>query len=210
MRFSAKYTEVRSFLKESWAMGWPMIMIMFFNFSIGIADVYVAGYLGTKVLAAVGYVSQLYWTLMILANGITVGTVSMVSQAHGAGSKEGVGNITSNSLVVGVAISGVLTALTQVYYASIVRMAGMPSEIQATAEVFIRIFSLVLIPTYVMIITGGVLRASGRIRVAMANACVSSTLNVILDLVLGLGWGGGLNWDSEASHMPLPRLLRWG
>jgi multidrug resistance protein, MATE family len=190
MAFLVKYAEIRGFLRESWSMGWPMIMIMFFNFSIGIADVYVAGYLGTKVLAAVGYVSQLYWTLMILANGITVGTVSMVSQAHGAGSKEGVGNITANSLVVGVVISGVLTALTQVYYSSIVRMAGMPTEIQETAEVFIRIFSFVLIPTYVMIITGGVLRASGHIRVAMVNACVSSTLNVILDLMLGLGWGG--------------------
>lgn len=190
MRFTDKYLEVRGFLRESWSMGWPMVMIMFFNFSIGIADVYVAGYWGTEVLAAVGYVSQLYWTLVILANGITVGTVSMVSQAHGAGSREGVGNITANSLVVGVVISGVMTALTQMYYSSIVRMAGMPAEIQHTAEVFIKIFSLVLIPTYVMIITGGVLRASGHIRVAMVNACVSSTLNVILDLVLGLGWGG--------------------
>jgi multidrug resistance protein, MATE family len=189
MWFPTKYPEIRSFLRESWSMGWPMIMIMFFNFSIGIADVYVAGYLGTKVLAAVGYVGQLYWTLMILANGVTVGTVSMVSQAHGAGSKEGVGNITANSLVVGVVISGLLTALTQVYYSSIVRMAGMPAEIQETAEVFIRIFSFVLIPTYAMIISGGVLRASGRIRVSMINACISSTLNVILDLALSFGWG---------------------
>jgi MATE family multidrug resistance protein len=189
MRFPSQYTVIRGFLKESWAMGWPMIMIMFFQFSIGIADVYVAGYLGTQVLAAVGYVSQLYWTLMILANGITVGTVSMVSQAHGAGSREGVGNITANSLVVGVVIAGILTALTQVGYATIVRVAGMPEEIQGIAEAFLRIFSLVLIPTYIMIITGGVLRASGGIRVSMVNAGISATLNVILDLVLGLGWG---------------------
>lgn len=166
-----------------------MIMIMFFQFSIGIADVYVAGYLGTQVLAAVGYVSQLYWTLVILANGITVGTVSMVSQAHGAGSKEGVGNVTANSLVVGVLVAGILTALTQVGYAFIVRAAGMPEEIQGIAAAFLRIFSIVLVPTYIMIITGGVLRASGGIRVAMVNAGIAATLNVILDLILGLGWG---------------------
>jgi multidrug resistance protein, MATE family len=170
-------------------MGWPMILMMFFHFFIGITDVYVAGFFGTEVLAAVGYVGQLYWTLMILANGLTVGTVSLVSQAYGAGSREGVGNITANSLIVGLTISGALTALTLVYYAGIVRLAGMPAEIQQIAEVFIRIFSLVLIPTYVMIITGGVLRASGRVRVAMINAFVASTLNVVLDLVLALGWG---------------------
>lgn len=170
-------------------MGWPMILMMFFHFFIGITDVYVAGYLGTDVLAAVGYVGQLYWTLMILANGITVGTVSMVSQAYGAGSNEGMGNATANSLIVGVAISGVMTALTQVYSAGIVRLAGMPGEIQQIAEVFIRIFSWVLIPTYVMIITGGVLRASGRVRIATINAFVTASLNVVLDLVLALGWG---------------------
>jgi Na+-driven multidrug efflux pump len=88
---------VRELLRESWAMGWPMIFIMFFQFSIGLADIYVAGFLGTRVLAAVGYVGQLYWTLMILAMAITTGCVSMVSQAHGAQSSEGVSNITSQS-----------------------------------------------------------------------------------------------------------------
>jgi multidrug resistance protein, MATE family len=206
MNPTAKLGETRVFVKESWSMGWPMILMMFFHFFIGIADVYVAGYLGTEVLAAVGYVGQLYWTLMILANGITVGTVSMISQAHGAGSKEGVANLTANSLIVGVAISGILTALTQFYYAGIVRMAGMPAEIQEIAEIFIRIFSLVLIPTYVMIITGGVLRASGRVRVAMINALVASSLNVVLDLVLGFGWGPvpalgfrGIAWATAAA-----------
>lgn len=180
-----------------------MILVMFFQFSIGIADVYVAGYMGTDVLAAVGYVGQLYFTLIILANGISVGTVSMVSQAYGAKSSEGVGNVASHSLVLGVAISGLLTGLAQVYTAELVWVAGMPEGIQHTAEVFIRIFSLVLVPTYVMIISAGILRASGRIRIAMTNSAVAATLNVLGDLVLGFGWGPipalgfrGIAWSS--------------
>jgi len=166
-----------------------MILIMFFQFSIGITDVYVAGFLGTEVLAAVGYVAQLYWTLAILANGITVGAVSMVSQAYGAKSNRGVGNITANALIMGVTISGALTILAQLYPAAIVRLAGMPSGIQEIAESFIKVFSLVLIPTYVMIITGGILRSSGRVRVTMFNSCAAALANVAGDLVLGLGWG---------------------
>ncbi len=181
--------EVPGILKESWSMGWPMILIMFFHFSIGMADVYVAGYLGTEVLAAVGYVGQLYWTLMILANGITVGTVSMVSQAHGAKSGQGVGNITANALLMGIAVSGILAVVAHFYPATIVRLAGMPEGIQEIAESFLRIFSLVLVPTYVMILTGGVLRSSGRVRVAMFNTFVAALVNVIGDVMLGLGWG---------------------
>ncbi len=181
--------EITPFIRESWTMGWPMILIMFFHFTIGLADVYVAGFMGTEVLAAVGYVGQLYWTLMILATALSVGTVSMISQAYGAKSIEGVGNISANSLMMGCAISGALTVLSQIYSSEIIGVAGMPESIRPIAESFIRIFSFVLLPTYMMIITGGILRSSGRVRVAMVNSCLASITNVIGDFVLGFGWG---------------------
>ena len=189
MPFQSRIAEIRAFLKDSWALGWPMILIMFFQFSIGLTDVYVAGKLGTDVLAAVGYVAQLYWTLVILANAITVGTVSMVSQAYGANSSRGVGNITANAVVMGLTISGAMTVIGLLWPGQLVRVAGMPEGIQAIGEAFIKIFALVLIPTYVMIITGGVLRASGRIRIALINNFVASVVNIIGSLGLGLGLG---------------------
>ncbi len=146
----SRYLEIQHLLKESWAMGWPMILIMFFQFAILLTDVYVAGFLGTDVLAAVGYVAQLYWTLMIMANGLSMGTVAMVSQAYGAKSSDGVGCITANSLLVALCVSGVLTVVAQLYPASIVRLAGMPQGIQTIAESFLRVFSLVLVPTYLL------------------------------------------------------------
>ena len=36
-------------VRESWAMSWPMILIMFFEFLIGITDVYIAGRFGKEV-----------------------------------------------------------------------------------------------------------------------------------------------------------------
>lgn len=151
-------TQMRQFLREAWSLGWPIIFMMFFQFSIGVTDVYVAGYLGTDILAAVGYVGQLYWTLIIMANGITVGTVSMISQAYGAKSVDGVGNVAANSIAMGLVIAGGLTVLGQAYPGAIVKLAGMPEGIRQIAENFLRVFSLVLVPTYLMIITGGVLR----------------------------------------------------
>lgn len=183
------FTEVRPFIRESWDLGWPMILIMFFQFAIGLTDVYVAGFLGTDVLAAVGYVGQLYFTLMILANGITVGTVSMVAQAQGAGSHDGIGNITAHSLIIGLAISGVMTALAIFYPASIVRLAGMPPEIEEIATGFLRIFALVLIPTYMTLISAGILRASDRIRIALINSVIAALINMVGDVVLSFGWG---------------------
>jgi MATE family, multidrug efflux pump len=206
MTIKSRLEEVKPVLSESWSLGWPMILIMFFHFSIGLADAYVAGLLGTEILAAVGYVGQLYWTLMIVANALTVGTVSMISQAYGAGSFKGAGSITAHSLGMALVVSGILAVFAGLYPGSIVRMAGMPEGIEDVATVFIRIFSLVLVPTYFMIITGGVLRASDRVRVAMVNACVAALVNVVGDLVLAFGWGPipamgfrGIAWASAAS-----------
>jgi multidrug resistance protein, MATE family len=186
---ASHYDEVRGYLRESWSMGWPMILIMFFQFSIGITDVYVAGFFATDVLAAVGYVGQLYWTLLIMGNGVTVGTVAMISQAYGARSLTGVASITANSLVIGLVIAGVLTLLSQLFPEQIIRLVGMPEGIVVIAGSFLRVFSLVLTPTYVMIITAGILRASGRIRLAMVNSCTAAVLNVVADVVFSFGWG---------------------
>jgi multidrug resistance protein, MATE family len=180
---------MRQLLKEAWSLGWPIILTMFFQFSVLFTDGYVAGYLGKDILAAVGYVGQLYWLLVIMANGITIGTVSMISQAYGAKSLEGVANISANSIVMGLVIAGALTIIGQFYPEAIVRIAGIPEEIQQVAANFLRVFSLVLIPTYLMTITGGVLRSSGRVRLAMANGCVVAMLNVAGSLILSFGWG---------------------
>ncbi|MEJ2716636.1 MAG: MATE family efflux transporter, partial [Deltaproteobacteria bacterium] len=187
LRFS--FPEIRPLMKQSWGLGWPIVFIMFFHLAIGLTDVYVAGYLGTDVLAAVGYVSQVYWTLQILANGITVGTVSMVSQAYSAKAFDGVGNITSHSLFMALGIAGALTVAAGLYPGAIVRLTGMPSEIQSIAEAFVRIYSLVLIPSYVVFVTAGVLRSSDRVQIAMVTAFISAAANVVGDFVLAFGWG---------------------
>jgi putative MATE family efflux protein len=198
--------EVRPYLKDSWSLGWPMILIMFFHFSIGITDVYVAGYLGTGILAAVGYVGQLYWLLLILGNAITVGTVALVSQAHGAGSPEGVGRISAHSFIVALAISGVLAVTAATYPETVVRIAGMPPEIESYAEAFIQIFSLALVPSYFSIISAGILRASDRVRYAMINSGIAAAINVVGDFALTYGWGPipalgfqGIAWASAGA-----------
>ncbi|MDX1779151.1 MAG: MATE family efflux transporter, partial [Thermodesulfobacteriota bacterium] len=67
-----------------WGISWPMILIMLFNFVVGLTDIYVAGLINPRVQAAVGFVSQLYFLLIIIANAISTGSVALVSRAIGA------------------------------------------------------------------------------------------------------------------------------
>ena len=84
-----------------------MILIMFFEFLIGLTDIYIAGRVGKEIQATYGFVIQLYFVFIILANAITAGTVSVVSRLFTAGDK----NILNNavySTVVTTVISGVI------------------------------------------------------------------------------------------------------
>lgn len=63
-----------------WHMSWPMLIVMFFNFLVGFTDVYVAGFLGPEIQAIVGFVSQLYFSIIIVANAISIGTVALLSR----------------------------------------------------------------------------------------------------------------------------------
>ena len=52
--------------KNIWYMSWPMLLVMFCNFLVGLTDVYVAGFLGPEIQAIVGFVGELYFFIIIV------------------------------------------------------------------------------------------------------------------------------------------------
>ena len=50
---------------------------------MGLADLYVAGFIGPGIQAAVGFVTQLFFLVIVLANAIGIGSAAMVSRAVG-------------------------------------------------------------------------------------------------------------------------------
>ena len=53
-----KREDIRSFISRSWSVSWPMTLIMFFEFLISLADVFIAGKINKEVQAAYGFVTQ--------------------------------------------------------------------------------------------------------------------------------------------------------
>jgi putative MATE family efflux protein len=164
-----------------------MMLIMVFNFAVGFTDIYVAGLINSEVQAAVGFVSQLYFLLIIIANAISTGSIALVSRNIGA---ENVGLAISNakqSLIFGVVCAMGLTFTGLIFYREIIATAGFPSTIRATAETFLRIFACALGPTYLLIISNGIFRASGEVKKPLLTMFTVSSINVIGDFVLVFG-----------------------
>ena len=160
---------------------------MIFNFFVGFTDIYVAGLINPKVQAAVGFIGQLYFLLIIIANAISIGTVALVSRSIGAGNSLKAIENAKQSLIFGALIAIGLTAAGLIFYREIIATAGFPMSIREIAETFLRIFAFSLGPNYLLIISNAVFRASGEVRKPLLTMFLVSAINVIGDFGLVFG-----------------------
>jgi MATE family multidrug resistance protein len=170
-----------------WQISWPMFLIMIFNFFVGLTDVYVAGFISPEVQAAVGFVSQLYFLIIIVANAISIGTLALVSRAIGAGNTEKAVEAAKQSLLFSVVVAVGVMATGLFFTKEIISVAGFPAKISEISENFLKIFSLALGPNYILIISNAIFRASGEVKKPLFTMFVVSVINIIGNFVLVFG-----------------------
>jgi MATE family multidrug resistance protein len=170
-----------------WQLSWPMFLIMVFNFFVGFTDVYVAGFINPGVQAAVGFVGQLYFLIIIIANAISIGTLVLVSRATGSGDFSKVLEGAKQSLIFSVLVAIGLSAVGLIFYREIISIAGFPVKIREISENFLRIFALALGPNYILIISNAIFRATGEVKKPLFTMFLVSIINVIGDFFLVFG-----------------------
>jgi putative MATE family efflux protein len=177
-----------------------MVVIMLLNFLVGLTDVYVAGLIGPDVQAAVGFVGQLYFLVIIIANALSIGTVAMAARAFGARDERRALHVARQSLIFSLIVASGLTLVGYLFSAEIIAAAGFPDTIREIGEDFLRIFVLALGPNYILIVSNAVFRASGEVKRILLTMVLVSVLNVaaVFALVFGLFSFPGLGYRGIA------------
>ncbi len=161
-----------------------MILIMFFEFLIGLTDIYIAGRMGKEIQATYGFVVQLYFVFIIIANAITTGTVSVVSRLFTAGDK----NILNNAIystVVTTVVSGIIFGVAGIVFTPLlIKFINIPAELKSFAIPLGKIYAAGLLFHYIVINTNGILRACKRVRVSLKTMFVVCAVNVALNFLL--------------------------
>jgi putative MATE family efflux protein len=176
-----------SLWENIWHMSWPMLLVMFFNFLVGLTDVYVAGFLGPEIQAVVGFVSQLYFFIIIAANAISIGAVAMLSRAVGAGRFEDVLSAARQTLLFGIACSLAFTVFGLVFHNQIMSFAGFTGNTRQIAADFFVIFAFALAPNYIVILSTAIFRAGGEVRLTLLAMTFISFVNIALNFLLVFG-----------------------
>ena len=170
-----------------WYMSWPMLIVMFLNFLVGLTDIYVAGFLGPEIQAVVGFVSQLYFFIIIVANAISIGTVAIVSRVVGAGNFEDALSTARQSLIFGLACAIALMAVCLFFQDQIISLAGFSGDTRQIALNFFVIFAFALAPNYIVIISNAIFRAGGEVKLTLLAMFFISLINIALNFLLVFG-----------------------
>ena len=179
-----KKGEIWSYISRSWSVSWPLTLIMVFEFLIGLTDVYIAGKVSKEIQATYGFVIQLYFILIVVANALTVGTVSVVSRLYSSGDKTELNNTVFSSLLTAAATGIVLAAAGILLSPEIIRLLNIPKELKPFAITFVKIYALGLLFHYLLINGNGILRSCQRVKQSLKTMGFVCMVNIALNFLL--------------------------
>jgi MATE family multidrug resistance protein len=171
-----------------------MTLIMFFEFLIGMTDIYIAGQMGKEVQATYGFVVQFYFIFIIIANALSIGTVSVVSRLFTAGDRSTLAE-TVWSVIVTTAVSGAALSAAGIFFTSrFMEIINIPVELKPYGAQLGKIYACGLVFHYLLINTNGILRSCNMIRRSLMTMAIVCLLNVTLNFIIvfhtGLGFRG--------------------
>lgn len=148
------------------------------------ADTLIVGnFVGTNALAAVGATGAFVNLLVGLFVGLCSGAGVVIAQSWGAHDPEAVDRQVHTALVLSVGLGALLTVLGVASATPMMRLMGTPEEILADSALYLRIYSLGMIPQMLYNMGTNILRAIGDSKRPLYFLIAASLVNIVLDVV---------------------------
>ena len=175
--------------RRLWTLATPIIGLNVLNVLALAVDTAMCGRLPDAELAlsALAFAVQIVFLLMVAVIGMTVGSVALVSRAHGAGDGARVNHLLVQSSELTVLVGLTLGVLLNVVARPLLGVLGAD---EATATEALRYLRPLLWNTpvyYLTFLYAGVLRGVGNTRLPFQVALVANAINFFLNYGLILG-----------------------
>jgi len=179
----------------------PMIIAMLLMSSYNIVNaVWVVG-LGSDALAAIGFMTPVFFIVLGLGTGIGAGATSAIARRIGANDRNGANNCAVHALLISLILSVIVTLPLVIFAEPIALLFGAGETADLAAAYGQVLFAVSFFILFVNI-AYGILRAEGDARRTMHAMVAASLLNIVLDpiLIYGLGLGiAGAAWGTVIS-----------
>lgn len=178
----------------------PMCLGNLFQQFYNVVDSIVAGqFLGVQALAAIGSTGSLMFFVIGWLNGLTSGFAIMVAQSFGAKQYDRMRHYVAMSIYLSVAFALVMTIGFSVANEQILRLMNYSDEIMPSVKGYMGIIYMGLLVTVAYDALSAFLRALGDSRSPLYFLMISAGINVVLDIVLIVVMGMGVEGCAYAT-----------
>ncbi len=181
---------------------WKQLLIFFFPILLGTffqqlyntADAMIVGkYVGKEALAAVGGTTGVLINLLVgFFVGLSSGATVLISQHFGARRDQAVSDTVHTAAAMALLGGLIITVLGLIFSPALLRLMGTPADVMDYSVTYIRIYFGGVIFSLIYNIGTGILRAIGDSRRPLYFLVASCMTNIVLDVVLVLGFDMGV------------------
>ncbi len=171
----------------------PILLSQVFQQLYNTADTLIVGQtLGTDALAAVSSSGTLIFLLVSFFNGTAMGAGIVISRYFGAKDPDRVSRAIHTNIVFGFLCGMALTVVGVIFTPTFLRWMQTDPDVLPDAIEYFRYYFLGSIALVMYNICRGIMNALGDSKRPLYYLIFSSVLNVVLDIVFIVGFGGGV------------------
>ncbi|MCX6998902.1 MAG: MATE family efflux transporter [Candidatus Sumerlaeota bacterium] len=180
----------REIRKQFVALVWPLIIQNILYMLMFHIDTAMVGRLNDVALAAMAIVGPINWTIMMVAMGLSIGTVVTVARSVGEKNPVRAATLAATSYMVGLGASVVATIFVLLTCHKITALFINDQRVISEANGYLKIIYVFFFFNYVSMIGGSILQASGDTKTPMVVTGFTNMLNVVGNYLLIYGKGG--------------------
>lgn len=154
-----------------------------------------------SVIAAVGYASSILFLTISMGIGLSIAATSLVSPALGARRRMRARRLSLNAHVLTFVMASLLSLVIWLLIPQLLQLLGATGRASEFATVYLMILVPALPPLASAMTSASVLRSVGDARRAMNVTLIGAPVNTLLDAILILGLGLGIQGAAIASAL---------
>lgn len=162
------------------------------------------------ILAAVGYAGSILFLTISMGIGLSIAATALVAPALGAGRHMRARRLSLNAHVLTFLAAAALSAVVWLAIPMLLHLLGATGRTEALAAQYLSILVPALPPLAVAMTSASVLRSVGDPRLAMSVTLIGAVVNTLLDVLLILGLGLGIQGAAYSSAIARLTMMAVG
>ncbi len=170
-------------------LAWPTVLAMMSHTLMWTVDAIFLGHVSSAALGAAGLGGIITWTSYSLANNLSRISGTFVSQAHGSGDDDAIGDYTWQGLYLALAAGAILQVFGYFSYL-VLPLTHNPPEVLDLTYDYVKWRTASATLTQIGFTLTGFFQGRQRVMAPMWAGMAGNVVNVVLDIWLIFGWQG--------------------